>query len=349
MKYTNAKKRKIIICAAGILLVCAVLFVAKFAKRDDSGPSCLTRTIPVMGTIAEIKIYGEKEILQKAAESAFESIKRAEERFSIFGEGEAVKLNSAKPGEPFHCSEELWKIFLEARRFHSLSGGVFDVSIRPLMILWGFYKKREQIPSDEELKAALESVGFEKLKMDDTERSIVFTREGMSVDFGGIVKGYAVDLAAKELERHGIKSGFVNIGGNIRCLDIPPPGKDFYVIGVRHPLKKNEICGTVKIKGRALATSGNYEKYVFLENKHITHIINPLNGIPVENMLSVTVLAPDAITADALSTSIFIGGKNLAEKIAKEIPGTEFLIIQGSEKEEYEIIKIGPSWNECGL
>ncbi len=331
------------------IFAAAAFLVAKLA-RGGRYESAMSRSLPAMGTILEIKLYGEKEALPGAADAAVDEIRRIEKVFSIFGDGEAVRINDSASKAPVKCSGEMWNVLMECRKYHGISEGAFDITIRPMMQLWGFYRKREQMPSDGEIKEALARTGFEKLRLDEKEKTIFFTVDGMSLDFGGIVKGYAVDRAVAKIMEKGVMSGFVNLGGNIRTLPEPPPGKESYKIGVRHPTRGSDICGSAKIAGgKALATSGNYERYVLLGNKHITHIINPTDGRPVENMLSVTVVAPDAISTDALSTSVFIRGGYLARKIHSENPQVEFLVIRRDADGGESVEKFGDSWGEIGL
>jgi len=322
----------------------STFLVINYKKKDSD---FIHINLPVMGTILEIKLYGkDKEKLNDAINSAADEIRRIEERFSIFtGDSEATKINLAAYKEPFKCSDEMWGIIKECQKYYQISEGAFDITIRPMMLLWGFYKKKQKLPSENEINDTLRKIGFHRIILEDKNKTILFTSEGMSLDFGGIVKGYAVDRAIAKIAEKRISSGFVNLGGNIRTLKNPPPGKDYYAMGIRDPLDKKNICGIAKFTGsKSLATSGNYERYVILENKHITHIINPLDGRPVENMLSVTVLAPDAITADALSTSIFIKGTKLAEKIHKENPDIEFLIFRRDNSGKIILEKFGNSW-----
>ncbi len=302
--------------------------------------------LPVMGTVLEIKLYGkDTEKLNDAINSAVDEIRRIEGRFSIFMDSEVAKINSSAYGKPFRCSDEMWTIIKECQSYHEISEGAFDITIRPMMLLWGFYKKRNKLPSENEINETLKKIGFKQIILDDNNKTIQFRSKDMSLDFGGIVKGYAVDRAIAKIAEKGVSSGFVNLGGNIKTLKNPPPGKESYTMGIRDPLDKMNICGIVEFTGsKSLATSGNYERYLILENKHITHIINPLDGRPVENMLSVTVLAPDAIAADALSTSVFIKGAKLAEKINKENPEIEFLIFRRNESGKIILEKFGNSW-----
>ncbi|HPN84004.1 MAG TPA: FAD:protein FMN transferase [Victivallales bacterium] len=332
-----------------LIIVLAGMLVGKLMKKK-SRIDTISRSIPVMSTVLEIKLYGDPKRLASAADAAAKEIERIEKVFSIFGEGEATKINESAGKKPFKCSDEMWDILKKSEEFHKLSGRAFDVSIRPMMLLWGFYRKRDQFPSDKEIEETLAKIGFEKIILNEKDKSIFFSNPDMSLDFGGIVKGYAVDRAVAKIESLGVRSGLVNLGGNIRVLPEPPPGKKHYDIGIRHPKMKDDICGVARISGgRALATSGNYERYIILKDKHITHIINPSNGRPVEKMISVTVITSDAISADAMSTSVFVGGETLARKIVSDRPGTEFLIIMSDSDGKTRIIKIGESWSNILL
>ena len=343
----NQKNKKLIFLFLAIFLAIILsVFFAISAGRAGAGINSVSRTIPVMGTILEIKLYGENDLnLNVAIGVAIEEIKRIEQVFSIFGDGEAASLNKEASKTPFVCSDEMWFILGESKKYFEKSEHAFDITIKPMMTLWGFYRKRNEIPSDKEIMQTLSNVGFDKLILDDNSKSIFFKSPDMSVDFGGIVKGYAVDMAVAKIAEKGVKSGFINLGGNIRTLPEPPPGKDFYNIGIRDPLDKEKICAFAKIAdSKAIATSGNYERYIILENKHITHIIDPSDGQPVENMLSVTVVAPDALTADALSTSVFIKGGALAKKLHNENPAINFLIYRRDNSGNLICEKIGDLW-----
>lgn len=322
------------------------IFFAIFAKKAEPAVRSVSRIIPVMGTILEIKLYGDNEIkLNEAATLAAEEIKRIEQIFSIFGDGEAAKINKKAGKNPVSCSDEMWFILQESKKYFETSEGAFDITIKPMMLLWGFYRKRDQFPSENEIRQSLEKIGFNKLIFDEKNKSIFFKNPEMALDFGGIVKGYAVDRAVAKIAEKGIKAGFVNLGGNIKTLSESPPGKNFYNIGIRDPINKEKVYAFAKIAGSAaIATSGNYERYLILENKHITHIIDPATGYPVENMLSVTVLAPDALCADALSTSVFIRGQALAEKLHSENPNLGFLIYRRDYEGKLICEKIGDFW-----
>ncbi|MDD4816435.1 MAG: FAD:protein FMN transferase [Victivallaceae bacterium] len=233
---------------------------------------------------------------------------------------ELARLNAAAAEKPFVCSPMLYGILTESREAWRFSEGRFDITAGPLMRLWGFYRKNgvPKLPDEDEIAAASAVVGLDKVVFNDAERSVYFTVPGMSIDLGGIAKGYAADLAAERAEKNGAGSGAVNLGGNIRLLD--GGTADGWPVAIRDPLNRTGVCETFTLHRGAVSTSGNYERYVVIDGRRYTHIMNPVTARPVDDMLAVTVTADTALRADWLSTSLFIGGEKLAEKAVAAYP-----------------------------
>ncbi len=310
------------------------------AQVSTTAHSVLERTYPVMGTLAKVTLYGRPELTEKAADTVRDVFMQVQNTCNIFNsESELSKLNATAAEQPFKCSPLLWLMLQHSRRAYKLSNGSFDVTARPLMQLWGFYRKHVgELPKANEVKKNLKLVGMNKVEFDEQQRSVAFFVPGMSLDLGGIAKGFAVDLAVEKVIALGIKQGVIDLGGNMFCLPQPPPaGRSEYTVGIRNPLQKDAVCATVQLLNRGIATSGNYEHYVSINGKYYTHIIDPRTGLPVEHMLSVTVVTPKAGDADILSTSTFINGIEFAKKMTAELPHTSFLIIKRNEKTPSEI------------
>ncbi|OGV35803.1 MAG: hypothetical protein A2020_08595 [Lentisphaerae bacterium GWF2_45_14] len=338
-------KRNVIFPLIVVAIVFSLWFYENHLRLED--PS-IYRSYPVMGTFSEVVLYGDKTRAEKAADLVYEEFARVENTCSIFKQdSELSRLNASAFEKPFECSKLLWDILSASRDAWKLSGGAFDITAKPLMDIWGFYRKRNELPSPEDVKKALSKVGLEKVIFDDNAKTVRFTVKGMSFDLGGIAKGFAVDLATKSAELVGIKTGIINLGGNIRCLPVPPKGRGAFGIGIRNPLDKNEICGKISLVGASTATSGNYERYVEIGGKQYTHIMDVRTGLPVSGMLSVTIVTPLALYADILSTSIFIKGPEFGKEVARRIPGTSVLVIwRSSTTSETEVVKIGPAFDD---
>ncbi len=334
-----------------IVLICALAWTYFFPGRAgdsseiNSNPYKTKRKFVVMGTFAETVIYGERESGEKASDAVREIFSLIDKTCNIFDpESEISRLNATAYAKAFKCSPLLWNMFNSSRRAYDISGGVFDVSARPLMLLWGFYRKRgDTLPDAAEIHQAKSKVGLNKVIFDNKNHTVKFTVPDMSIDFGGIAKGIAVQIAVRKIKALGIKHGVINLGGNMYCLGRPPAPKEFYIIGVRDPLAKNKVCAVLSLRNQAVATSGNYERYVTIKGRHYTHIMNPKTGKPVEDMLSVTVVTSNAANADILSTAVFIRGVDFAKLICKANPDTGILIIKRNpgDKSKAEIIKIG--------
>lgn len=334
------------------LIFIAIIIIISHDYMKDHGILSLRRNYPVMGTFAGITLYGKIDRTEKAAEKIYRAFKKVEKTCSIFDpQSELSKLNASAHEKPFKCSPLLWELIMLSKNAYEMSGGAFDITAKPLMDLWGFYRKREKLPDQEEIKKAMEKVGFDKLILNEKEHSVKFKKAGVQLDMGGIAKGFAVDKAAKAAIKCGVKMGIINLGGNMRCLPLPPPGKEKYTIGIRDPINKDTECAYVELLNSSVATSGNYERYLVIDGVRYTHIMDVKTGRPVKDMLSVTVVTPLAANADIFSTSIFIKGEKLASKICSAVPATNALIIKHppGNAEKIDIIKTGKIWGDVRL
>lgn len=273
---------------------------------------------PIMSTKAKIQLIGtEEQEIEKGFRAAREAMEKVVAVCNYFDpESELGRLNATASKAPFYCSAELWEILQEVRKYHRISEGAFDPTIRPLMKVWGFHRARKTLPSEEEIAEAKKRCGFRKILFNDNERSVFFEVSGMSIDLGGIAKGWAVDKAAEAvLKTTSIRRGFVDLGGNMRCFPLPPPGRKAYRIAVQDPKYPGRQIAVADVLDECIATSGDYERYVVINGKRYTHIIDPATGIPVSRTVSATVITPSGAASDALSTSLFIRGPVFAEKL----------------------------------
>ncbi len=353
MKDNNKKfgirlSRRQFLFPAVIILAALIIWSMQNMKKEAEQPST-ERTYPIMGTMAQVTLYGDKKKTEAAADIIHDQLLEVEKICNIFDpESEISKLNKTAYKKPFKCGSLLWSVLTESRKAYDISEGSFDITAKPLMTLWGFYRKRKELPSHDEIKQALAKTGLNKVVFDDKERTVKFAVPGLSFDLGGIAKGYAVDYAAKAAREFGIKTGIINLAGNMRCFPVPPRGRKNFTLGIRNPLDKKIICGTIDLLGSSVATSGNYERYVTINKQQHTHIMNVKTGEPIKNMLSVTVVTPLALNADILSTSIFINGPEYARKVCSSIPATHALVIRRNPEnpEKIETIKIGKIWGD---
>lgn len=311
-----------------IAISCAVLISRTMRSQEEYH----TVSFPAMGTVASVSLYTDREGFFRAVESVKAEFRRVTEIADLHSaDSELSQLNRDAAKAPFVCSPELWAILRESRRAYKLSEGAFDISVKPLMTLWGFYRKRSQAPDAAEIAAVKALTGLEKVVFDDRNRSVRFSRPGMALDLGGIAKGFAIEKAAAAVVSSGITRGVLDLGGNLRLLPDLPPGKEAYRIGIRRPSRKNGgvMPEILRLRGDlAVSSSGDYERYVKLGGKYYGHIIDPATGIPAPRNYAVTAVCANATVSDWFSTAVFLRGEKMAEKLKKIFPEADFIIIK---------------------
>ena len=324
--------KRIRVAVIWLVIFCGVMAGIHYFDHPEKKLYQSAVVFPVMSTRASLTFTDANEDeIDQAFRLARQEMEKVAGLCNYFDPGsELSRLNASASKEPFVCSKELWEILGEVRKFHRISGGAFDPTIRPLMSGWGFHRKRKTLPTEEEISEAKKRCGFEHVIFNDENHSVFFNCPGLSIDLGGIAKGWAVDKAAEAVLKYtSVRIGIIDLGGNMRCLPEPPPGKDRYTIAVRDPKNPDGICALVGILNECVATSGNYERYVTIQGRQYTHIIHPVTGRPVEGVLSATVVTPRGVDSDALSTALFVNGKTFADKLSADVR-TLFISSDGS-------------------
>ncbi len=292
----------------------------------------LVLEFPMMGTRAAVAFYGDREEAENAAKAVRETFLRIQGICNLFDPAsELSRLNATAAEKPFVCSEELWEVLTAAREAYEFSEGAFDITAKPLMDLWGFYRKRgDSLPSAAEIAEAKKRIGLNRVVFDDAHRSVRFPVPGMSFDLGGIAKGFAVDKAAEAVLALGVRRGIIDLGGNLRVLPEPPPGRTHYRIAIRDPHGGHAVLERkLEMLDQSVATSGDYERFVVIQGRKYAHIMNVATGEPATGMLAVTVVAPSALRADIYSTTAFIRGEAFIRD--KNLKDSEFYFYPDAE------------------
>jgi thiamine biosynthesis lipoprotein len=282
------------------------------------------------------KIYSDKRVAigtfvevvsedKRAAEIVFKEIARIEGLLSKYiPDSEVSRLN--KEGS-LKVSQDTFYILKKSVEFYSLSNGAFDITVAPLVDLWGFSNQIYRLPQDSEIKTTLNLIGTDKIVLQDDDYVVKFKIPGVKIDLGAIAKGYAVDCSVKKLREAGIENCLINAGGQIYCL-----GSRFgkpWRVAIKKPGGRG-LAGVLELKDKSVATSGDYEQYFIKDDLRYGHILNPKTGYPVANGIrSVTVIASDGLTADALSTAIFVLGKEKGVELSRRFPGVSIKIVEG--------------------
>ena len=292
------------------------------------GPS-VKETRVLMDTFCEISCYdADKAKAVAAIDAAFKEMERIERVFSKFDENSEVsKINRSAGMEKVDVSGEVFGLTERSIYYSRISGGTFDITVGPLMEIWGFVRENKSLPDRGVIDNALKHVGYKNIELDSGELSVRFLDKGVKIDFGGIAKGYAVDRAKDVLASKGIKNGLINLGGNIFALG-HAPGKESWNIGVEDPRNKGKLLHTFEVIDKGISTSGNYERFFEIGGKRYSHIINPITGEPCQGIISVTVISDSAEKADALSTAIFVMGEEKGLSLARSIKDMKVLILK---------------------
>jgi len=308
---------------------CRIFYFLVFILTGCSQSSLVKETGTLMDTFCEISCYtADKDKAASAISEAFKEMERIEKVFSKFDENSEVsKINKLAGLDKLGVSKEVFGLTEKAVYYSRISEGAFDITVAPLMEMWGFIRRRGSIPDKEAIEKALKGVGYKNIELYPKVGFVKFLNKDTEVDFGGIAKGYAVDRAKDLLVSRGIKDGLINLGGNIFALG-RPPGKKNWKIGVQDPRNKGKLLHSFELTNKAISTSGNYERFFEIEGKRYSHIINPVTGVPCQGIISVTVVADSAEEADALSTAIFVMGEEKGLILAKSIKGVRLLMLK---------------------
>ncbi len=288
-----------------------------------------SRTFRSMGGLATVAIgpaYADR--IEPVTAQIHNIFAQLERELSTYRPDSDVSLLAEKAGvAPLAVSEDAIRVLSLGQHFGELSDGAFDITVAPLVRLWGFGRTSEPIglPSDETIRQQVTLVDYRRLILAD--RTAFLPVKGMAVDLGGIAKGYAVDRAFDYCRGANIEDFLIDLSGNIRVCGRPQWGEK-WEIGVRNPFDRSRIIGKVTLEsGMALATSGSYERLVEIAGQRYSHIIDPKTGYPVTGTAGVTILCRDATTADGLSTSFVVVGLKGAGKLLQKNPSADELIV----------------------
>ena len=232
---------------------------------------------------------------------------------------------SFSPGSDDYSSSKVLYLFNRSLQIYNNSNGLFDISIGPLSRIWGFRDKNYRIPDDKEIKSVLKYIGMDNITIKNNK---IIVPHGVELDWGAIAKGFAIDLASKSLISLGVSSGFINAGGDLYCWGKNPDGR-MWNIGIKHP-RRSGFLGALSITNLGAATTGDYQRYFERNNVRYQHVFDPHTGHPAIGKQSVTVMGPETLVCDALSTAIFVSDE--IDKILINYPEYGAIIVDNKGK-----------------
>ncbi len=335
--------------SASVLVLLAMWLIA--GSNAVAGPILKeTFTHGAMGTEFAFTIFtrpGDKDTgeIRKIADEAFAVVDDLDSRISVWRpDSQVTYINDHAATGPVKAAPDVIDLLSYCKQVHAETGGAFDVTVGPLVNLWGFYRSESadrRLPSEQELADARAKVGMDKVEIDRNERTISFSQEGVRLDFGGIGKGLALDRALGVLKRHGVKAAALSAGTSSIVVLGAPPHEGAWKVRIRNPYNDQKSLDEVFLRDQALSTSGSYEKFFELNGKKYCHIFDPHTGRPVEGMLSVTVIGPSGMETDALGTAFFVLGPEKVRRYCEVHPGLQVILLPEAEESALRPLRIG--------
>jgi thiamine biosynthesis lipoprotein len=295
------------------LYLCLLSLSTLLLTARTAPPLKLQHDVYAMGTEYTMDLYGDNAaLLESAAEQAGDEVKRLDRMLSNYiPDSELSKVNAEAFDHPVAVSPELFALLESCLKYSRESAGAFDITVGPLMKIWGFYKDSGHLPHRAEIRVALDHIGYRKIELDPVHCTVRFKVRGMSLDPGGVGKGYAVDKMVATLRANGVSSALVSAGGSsIYGLGAPPDEPRGWYIRIRDPRDERKTAAEIYLKNISISTSGNYEKFFFSEGKLYSHIMDPRTGYPSEGMLSVSVIAPRTLDSEVWAKPYYILGRD---------------------------------------
>jgi len=285
-----------------------------------------------MGSVFEIYIRSDHRRFAEAANHALDEVRRLENLMTVFTEdSEIAALNRWAFTRPVPVSPEIAEVLELGIDLSRQTGGAFDLTSGILSKIWGFQCRNPMVPPEDQLREALKRVGFDRIYLNQSDRTVAFTRP-VELNLGSIGKGFALDRAARVLQNEGLGSVLMHAGfSSFKAIGDSGPSGEGWKVGIRHPVDRECEWLTLRLRNRSMATSGCEEQYFEIEGRRYGHILDPRSGKPADHHLSATALAPSAAVADALSTAFFVMSTEEVKQYCEDHPDVGAILAWRSE------------------
>ena len=292
-----------------------------------------TEDAAIMGTTIRVEVWHEDgEVRQMGIDKVLEEMNRVNRLMSPYIEqSQLSKINKYAHEAPVEVDRDLFGLIEKSIEVSRLTNGAFDITFASVGHLFNY--RKEIKPTEEEVAAAKLLIDYKNIVLDKDQNSVAFLKKGVKIDLGGIAKGFAVDQSIQHLNKLGIKHALVSAGGDTRLLG-DRNGRP-WLVGIRDPANTEEVIVKLPLQDEALSTSGDYERFFIEDGKKYHHIIHPTTGYSASEVRSASILASDATTTDALSTSIFVMGAKEGLQFLNSLEGVEGVIVDQQGKLYY--------------
>jgi FAD:protein FMN transferase len=324
----------------------AAILIAWLLGASASPGADLHRQVfsePHMGTLMRITLYAaDEEAGAVGARAAFQRIGELNAILSDYDpQSELTRLCRHPPGSAVEVSEDLFEVLFQAQEIAAKTNGAFDSTIGPLIRIWRAARGSGRLPAPGAIAEGKERTGFSNLRLDPDQRTVTLLAPEMQLDLGGIGKGFAADQALKVLRAHGLSRALVAAAGDIALGD-PPPGAKGWRIGIASTGSDGaEMTLMVTLNNAAISSSGDTEQFVEIDGVRYSHIVDPATGLGLRERIAVTILAPDATTADALATAVSVMGAERGLALIETLPDVEGLIVRLTETGRETVMSTG--------
>jgi thiamine biosynthesis lipoprotein len=324
--------KKILAMAMCIFLI---IPMAACSKQDEK----IDKEALKMDTVMHLIAYGSK--ANKAIDAAYTRVDEIEQMASSsIATSDISKINEAAGKEYVKVHPEIINIIKTSLEYSKLTNGAFDITVSPLIKLWGIGTDAEKIPTDSEIKEKIALVNYKDISINESDSSVKLMKPGMSIDLGGVAKGFTADEIVKIFKKYGIKSAIINLGGSSIYTLGEKPDKTLWSIGIQHPRKERNagFTGIIRMSENALSTSGDYERFFIKDGKRYHHILDPFTGYPADaGVMSDTIIIDSSLPncnmlADILTKVTFVSGVDKGLKIIDSLPGVSCLVVTTDNK-----------------
>jgi thiamine biosynthesis lipoprotein len=292
------------------------------------------RVLKLMGNRFEISVVADnRNWAENQIDLAIAEIQRIEKLLTTFTDDSQTNRINANAGiAPVKVDREVFDLIVRSLKISELTQGAFDITYGSIdKSLWNFDLSMKSLPDAATAQASVRLINYRNVILDNEYTTVFLKEEGMRIGFGGIGKGYAADKAKVVLQQNGVKSGIVNAAGDLVTWGTQPNGKA-WTIAIADPDQETTPFSTLNISNMAIATSGNYAKYVVIDGKKYSHTIDPKNGLPVSGIKSVSIIGPSAEFADAMATPVTVMGAYVGLDLINQLQNVACVIITDDSK-----------------
>jgi len=292
------------------------------------------RGLKLMGNHFEISVVSDDEAwAEERIGIGINEIRRIEKILTTFKDDSETNLINRNAGiQPVKVSEEVFRLIERSKRISDITQGAFDITYGSIdKRLWNFDKTMTSLPGPKLAKKMVHLINYRNIVLDHNKQTVFLKEEGMRIGFGGMGKGYAAEMAKIVMQNAGVSSGVVNASGDLTAWGFQPDGKP-WTVGIVHPDAAHLPFSYMNISDMAVATSGNYEKFVIIDGNKYSHTINPRTGLPVRGIKSVTIISPNTELCDALATPVTIMGVEAGIHLINQLKGVACVVIDDDNR-----------------